>query len=225
MQQRFPAIGWFCLAILLAVAGVLLPAVAFGQAPPHSDPQIDPPRITEPRDDLPQSPSKLLGIPKDQVRGLDFLFGALKVAPDEESAKHVEARILALWSRTSSDTTVLLMQRAKVAMNAQQFDIALKLLDAVLKLHPDYIEGWSQRATLYYMQSDLQHSLEDIEQVLIREPRHFGALAGLGVIMQELGDDRRALDAFRKALAINPHLESVRDLVKTLTEKVEGRDI
>jgi tetratricopeptide (TPR) repeat protein len=224
MQQRFPATGWFCLAILLAVAGVLLPAVAFGQAPPHSGPQIAPPGVTEPRD-LPQSHSKLPGIPKDQVRGLDFLLGALKVAPDEESAKHVEARILALWSRTSSDTTVLLMQRAKVAMNARQFDIALKLLDAVLKLHPDYIEGWSQRATLYHMQNDFQHSLEDIEQVLIREPRHFGALAGLGVIMQELGDDRRALDAFRKALAINPHLESVRDLVKTLTEKVEGRDI
>ena len=95
----------------------------------------------------------------------------------------------------------------------------------MLKLHPDYIEGWSRRATLYYMQNDYQHSLEDIEQVLIREPRHFGALAGLGMIMQELGDDRRALDAFRKALAINPHLENVPDLVKTLTEKVEGRDI
>jgi len=117
------------------------------------------------------------------------------------------------------------MQRAKVAMHGQQFDIALKLLDAVLKLHPDYIEGWSQRATLYYVQNDYQRSLEDIEQVLVREPRHFGALAGLGMIMQGLGDDRRALDAFRKALAVNPHLENVRERVRTLTEKVEGRDI
>jgi tetratricopeptide (TPR) repeat protein len=224
MQQRFPAIGWFCLAILLAVAGALLPAVASAQAPPRSGPQITPPDNTEPKG-LPQPLSRRPGIPKDQAHGLDFLFGALKAAPDEESAKHVEAGILALWSRTSSDTTVLLMQRAKVAIDAQQLDIALKLLDAVLKLHPDYIEGWSQRATLYYMQNDYQHSLEDIEQVLIREPRHFGALAGLGMIMQELGDDRRALDAFRKALAINPYLENVRELVKTLTEKVEGRDI
>ena len=61
--------------------------------------------------------------------------------------------------------------------------------------------------------------------MLAREPRHFGALAGLGMIMQDLGDDKRALDAFRKALAINPHLERVPDLVKTLSEKVEGRDI
>jgi Tfp pilus assembly protein PilF len=75
------------------------------------------------------------------------------------------------------------------------------------------------------MQNDYTHSLQDIEQVLSREPRHFGALAGLGMIMQDLGDDRRALDAFRKALAVNPHLERVPELVKTLTEKVEGRDI
>jgi Tfp pilus assembly protein PilF len=75
------------------------------------------------------------------------------------------------------------------------------------------------------MQNDYTHSLEDIEQVLSREPRHFGALAGLGMIMQDLGDDRRALDAFRKALAVNPHLERVPELVKMLTEKVEGRDI
>jgi Tfp pilus assembly protein PilF len=75
------------------------------------------------------------------------------------------------------------------------------------------------------MQNDYQRSLEDIEQVLVREPRHFGALASLGMIMQDLGDDRRALDAYRKALAVNPHLENVRERVRTLTEKVEGRDI
>jgi tetratricopeptide (TPR) repeat protein len=198
--------------------------VASAQAPPRLLPHGAPPEATEPKD-LPPLSSKRPGIPKDQAHGLDFLFGALKAAPDEESARHVEAQILALWSRTSSDTTVLLMQRAKVAMHGQQFGIALKLLDAVLKLHPDYIEGWNQRATLHYMQNDYQRSLEDIEQVLVREPRHFGALAGLGMIMQDLGDDRRALDAYRKALAVNPHLENVRERVRTLTEKVEGRDI
>ena len=75
------------------------------------------------------------------------------------------------------------------------------------------------------MKNDYAHSLQDIEQVLVREPRHFGALAGLGMIMQDLGDEKRALDAFRKALAINPHLDKVPELVRTLSEKVEGRDI
>jgi tetratricopeptide (TPR) repeat protein len=174
---------------------------------------------------LPEAPGKLPKVGADKTRGLDFLFGALKAAPDEASAKHVEARIWAIWLQTPSDTTALLMTRAKTAMDAQQTDVALKLLDAVIKLRPDYVEGWNRRATLYYLKNDYARSLRDIEQVLVREPRHFGALAGLGMIMQDLGDDKRALDAFRKALAVNPHLEKVPELVKSLTEKVEGRDI
>src|SRR5207237_7021035 len=118
-----------------------------------------------------------------------------------------------------------LRRRAKTGMAAQQTDVALKLLDAVVKLRPDYVEGWNRRATLYYLKNDYARSLEDIRQVLIREPRHFGALAGLGMIMQDIGEEKRALEAFRKALAVNPHLEKVPELVKTLTEKVEGRDI
>jgi len=173
----------------------------------------------------PEAPAKLPNVGADRTRGLDFLFGALKAAPDEASAKHVEARIWALWMQTPSDTAALLMARAKAAMDSKQMDVALKLLDALVKLRPEYVEAWNRRATLYYLQNDYAHSLQDIEQVLSREPRHFGALAGLGMIMQDLGDDRRALDAFRKALAVNPHLERVPELVKTLTEKVEGRDI
>ena len=177
------------------------------------------------RKKLPEPPAKLPKVGADRTRGLDFLFGALKVAPDEASAKHVEARIWAQWLHTPSDTAALLMMRAKAAMDAQQMDVALKLLDALVKLRPDWVEAWNRRATLYYLQNDYGHSLQDIQQVLVREPRHFGALAGLGMIMQDLGDDKRALDAFRKALAVNPHLDKVPELVKTLSEKVEGRDI
>jgi tetratricopeptide (TPR) repeat protein len=174
---------------------------------------------------LPDAPSKLPKVGPDRTKGLDFLFGALKAAPDDASAKHVEARIWAIWLQTPSDTAALLMARAKAAMDAQQSDIALKLLDAIIKLRPDYVEAWNRRATLYYLKNDYANSLSDIQQVLAREPRHFGALAGLGMIMQDIGDDKRALEAFRKALAINPHLEKVPELVKTLSEKVEGRDI
>lgn len=224
MQPTTSSVGWLCLPMLLALAGTLTTTAVSAQSPPRNPPQATSPEATQPGGP-PRSPLRLPGNAKQTVRGLDFLFGALKAAPDEESARYVEARILALWSQASSDTISLLMQRVKVATDARQSDVALKLLDAVLKLRPDYIEGWSRRATLHYMRNDYQRSLEDIEQVLIREPRHFGALAGLGVIMQELGDDKRALDAFRKALAVNPHLEKVQELVKTLTEKVEGRDI
>jgi len=72
---------------------------------------------------------------------------------------------------------------------------------------------------------DRPGTLADLGEVLAREPRHFGALSGLGMILQELGDDKRALDAFRRALAVHPKLEKIPDMVKRLTEKVEGRDI
>jgi tetratricopeptide (TPR) repeat protein len=214
MAHRFPRT---CrTAILSAAILAALPVAASAQ-----DPRAVPKQQKKP----PEAPGKLPKVGADRNRGLDFLFGALKAAPDEASAKHVEARIWALWLQTPSDTAALLMTRAKAAMEAQQVDVALKLLDAVVRLRPDYIEAWNRRATLYYLKNDYTHSLEDIEQVLVREPRHFGALAGLGMIMQDIGDEKRALEAFRKALAINPHLEKVPELVKQLTEKIEGRDI
>jgi tetratricopeptide (TPR) repeat protein len=212
MFTRFPVGRNGRLAILLAAIVAAAPAASFAQDPSS-------------RKKLPDAPAKLPRVPADKTRGLDFLFGALKAAPDEASAKHVEARIWAIWLQTPSDTVALLMTRAKTAMEAPNSDVALKLLDSVVKLRPDYVEGWNRRATLYYLRNDYAHSLADIEQVLAREPRHFGALAGLGMIMQDLGDDKRALDAFRRALAVNPHLEKVPELVKTLSEKVEGRDI
>ena len=206
----------FIQAVLLTAALILAPALAVA-AP-------DAPNGAKSRK-LPEAPGKLPKVGADRTKGLDFLFGALKAAPDEDSAKHVEARIWALWMQTPSDTAALLMVRAKAAMDAQKMDVALKLLDAVVKLRPDYVEAWNRGATGYYLQNDYTRSLKDIEQVLVREPRHFGALAGLGMIMQDLGDDKRALDAFRKALAVNPYLDKVPELVKTLSEKVEGRDI
>jgi tetratricopeptide (TPR) repeat protein len=205
------------LASVLAAACIAGPALAQQRAQDKTPP-------TEQKK-LPEPPEKLPRIGADRTRGLDFLFGALKAAPDQASAKHVEGRIWALWTQTPSDTTMLLMTRAKTAIEKKQPDVALKLLDKVVKLKPDYVEGWNRRATIYYLQNEYAKSMSDIREVLVREPRHFGALAGLGMIMQELGDDKRALDAFRKALEINPYLEKLPDMVKTLTEKVDGRPI
>ena len=213
MTARFWSTRSFRLAVVLAAMSFTVPALAQDG---HKGP---PPKQKK----LPEAPAKLPKV--DRSKNLDFLFGALKAAPDEASAKHVEARIWAIWLQTPSDTAALLMARSKAAVDAQKVDVAIKLLDSLIKLRPDYIEAWNRRATLYYMQNDYGRSLADIQQVLTREPRHFGALAGLGMIMQELGDEKRALDAYRKALAVNPHLDKVPEQVKALTEKVEGRDI
>jgi tetratricopeptide (TPR) repeat protein len=159
------------------------------------------------------------------THNLDFLFGALKVAPDDVTAKAIEERIWAQWAHTRSDTTTLLMTRAQAAIEAKDFDLAIKLLDAVIKIRPKYVEAWNRRATIYYLQKDYGRAISDIRQVLKREPRHFGALSGLGMMLQDIGDDKQALEVYRRALAVYPRLQRIPELVKTLQQKVEGRDI
>jgi tetratricopeptide (TPR) repeat protein len=173
----------------------------------------------EPPDKLPHAQKG------DPTRNLDFLFEALKIAPDEATAKAIEQRIWALWFVSKSDTANLLMTRVRAAVEAKDLDLALKLLNSLVKIRPDYVEAWNRRATIYFMKNEYGKSIADIREVLRREPRHFGALSGLGLILQEIGDDRRALEAFRRAVELYPRIERIPDLVKTLREKVEGRDI
>jgi tetratricopeptide (TPR) repeat protein len=207
------------LAVVLAAA-LAFPALGGAVAQP-SAPQLQPEQRgwAETPDKLPKAPRG------DRFKNLDFLFEALKAAPDADAAKLVEGRIWALWMASGSDTTDLLMSRVKKATDDKDTRLAVRLLDAVIDLNPNYVEAWNRRATIHFANKDYGKSLADIRQVLAREPRHFGALTGLGVIMQEFNEDKLALQAFRKALAVNPHLSKVPDFVKSLTEKVEGRDI
>ena len=123
------------------------------------------------------------------------------------------------------NTCDLLIGRVQAATEQKDFELAIKLLNAVIELKPSYTQAWNRRATMYFLQKDYGHALTDIREVLVREPRHFGALAGLGLILEEFGDDKDALKAYRRALAIDPRLEHVGEAVKNLREKVEGRDI
>lgn len=198
------------LAALLCAIALAGPAVAQDRKPDQDE------RFAQPPDKLPK-------VPRGQ--DIEFLFGALKAAPNAQAAKAVEGRIWALWMISPSDTATLLMTRVRTAVEAKNLDLAVQLLDAIVVLRPDYIEAWNRRATIHYMRKDFTRSLDDIRQTLAREPRHFGALAGLGLIMQELGEDKRALDVYRKAIEVNPHMPKIPDLIKSLTEKVEGRDI
>ena len=176
--------------------------------------------LVAPPSDVPKVPPRA-----DRTRNLEFLLGALKVAPDDTSAKAIEDRIWALWMVSGSDTVDVLMSRVKEASDAENYTLAIRLLDAVIEIDPDFVEAWNRRATIFFLKKDYSSSLADIMHVLAQEPRHFGALAGLGTILEEVGDDRHALDAYRKALAVHPHLKGVAEHVKSLTDKVEGRDI
>jgi tetratricopeptide (TPR) repeat protein len=216
MNRRLPTIA-------LALAAVLVVGSAFAQQQP---PQLPGPQEPPGKKDLVEPPSELPKLRRGaRLHNLDFLFGALKVAPDEASAKNIEDRIWALWLASGSDTCNLLMSRVKAAIDAENYDLAVRLLDAIIEIRPKYIEAWNRRATVFFLKRDYGSALIDLRQVLAREPRHFGALTGLGAIMQDIGDEKAALEAYRRALAIDPHLKGVADKVKTLTDKVEGRPI
>jgi tetratricopeptide (TPR) repeat protein len=195
------------------------PSAAFAGPSPAQEVNPEPPKPIEPPSTLPRAQRG------DKKQNLDRLFEALKVAPDDESAKFVENRIWAIWLASPSDTANLLMGRVKTALDAKDHDLAIRLLDAIIDIKPDFVEAWNRRATVYYTKKDYGRAIADIREVLAREPRHFGALSGLGIILQETGDEKRALDAFRRALAIHPKLERIPDLVKRLSDKIEGRGI
>jgi tetratricopeptide (TPR) repeat protein len=210
----------------IRIGRALLPAV-FAAAAVLPAELLSPPALAQSSHEFVQPPGDLPHVQQhgDRTLSLDRLFEALKVAPDDESAKYVENRIWSMWIATDSDTTTLLMSRVKTAVDAKDVDLGIKLLSAIIEIKPDYLEAWNRRATLYYTKKDFDRSLADIHEVLKREPRHFGALSGLGMILQEIGDDKGALEAFRRALAVHPRLEHIQDLVKQRTEKVEGRNI
>jgi len=161
----------------------------------------------------------------DRAARLDTLYQALVKAPNQAIAKIVEAKIEALNLQSGSATADLLMVRARSMIEAKESKLAFELLDSIIEIAPDFAEARAQRATLYYVTKNIPAALADLRMVLAHEPRHYGALTGLGVILQEIGENKRALEAFRRALAIDPYLDAVPDMVKKLEVEVEGRDI
>lgn len=156
---------------------------------------------------------------------LEELFERLQSTTDALEARQLEADIWRLWMRSGSDTLDLLMSRGNQAMAAGEYEVALEVFTAIVELDPEFAEGWNKRATLYYLMGAFQASVVDIQHTLGLEPRHFGALSGLGMIYSALEDDERALKAYRKALEANPHLAGARAAVIRLRKKLKGEGI
>lgn len=158
-------------------------------------------------------------------RALDELFRHLGAASDPEEAKGFAEAIQRIWMRSQSDTADLVMQRATMASGAKNYPLALTLLDRLVALEPNWAEAWNQRATVRFLSGDFDGAMADIDKVMKLEPRHFGALTGMGVILQHAGLDKRALEVFNKALQIYPAQPDLKDTVDKLSLDVNGRDI
>jgi tetratricopeptide (TPR) repeat protein len=132
------------------------------------------------------------------------------------AAEDVEEEIWLLWMHYPHHRAAEALDKAASDIAAQRYDIAETRLDRLLRACPDYAEAWNKRATLYYLQQRDVESVRDIHRTLELEPRHFGALSGLGEICLSAGDADSALFVFQAALRVNPHLASVREEVDRL---------
>ncbi len=140
-------------------------------------------------------------------------------------AQRLEREIWAEWSKSGSPSMDLLLERGRTAMQAGDLPAAIEHLTALTDHAPDFAEGWNALAMAYFQAGDYGPAGEDIGRTLTLNPRHFGALSGLGAILEELGDEERALAAYKAALELNPQLTSVKASVERLETAAAGQKL
>lgn len=159
-----------------------------------------------------------------QTDTLDDLFTRLKDA-DAGASGRIEREIWSEWSKSGSPAMDLLLKRGRDAMAAGNVKLAIEHFTALIDHAPDFAEGWNARATAYFQAGQYGPSVADIAQVLRLNPRHFGALSGFGLILEETGRDAEAMEVYRGALAVHPHLEGVLQSIARLEAKAVGQEL
>ncbi|MBI3707302.1 MAG: tetratricopeptide repeat protein [Proteobacteria bacterium] len=156
---------------------------------------------------------------------LDGLFARLQATRDGVEAQVVEQMIWKIWTEIDDPASDSLMRIGLEAMQGGDLPGALALFDAVTARSPNFAEGWNKRATVFYLLGAYDASAKDVERTLALEPRHFGALAGLGLINVAREHQTEALNAFEQALKINPHMPGVKANIESLKKNKRDKDI
>lgn len=200
---RLRAAGLSWLAGVLLMAGGLLAGPAAAQSSEDERP----------------APRSAVDMP------MDLLFDRLAASPSRRAATPFEAEILRRFHNSGSDTADLLLKWSAEAVNDKEYGVALDLLDRLIILQPDFAEAWNKRATVHFVNEDFGKALSDLRRTLALEPRHFGALSGLGVILREVDRTETAIAVLRQALAVHPHMEDAKELLDKLEAQQAGHDI
>jgi len=168
----------------------------------------------------------VLSMPSAEARQddprLKDLFAELKTATSSFEARVIETKVWKIWIENGDPRIDALMDRGMNAMSVDDTETALAAFSEVVRLDDSFAEGFNKRATVEFMRHDFAASVADIERTLALEPRHFGALAGLGQVFLAMNDKPAALKAFEAALAIDPRLESVQKAVTELKQQLQG---
>jgi tetratricopeptide (TPR) repeat protein len=157
-----------------------------------------------------------------QMGDSNALVSSLKDA-DTSVGSAANAALWEIWARANDKATDKLYQKGVAQMSAGQSLEAITTFSQIIRLKPDFAEAWNKRATVYYFVGDLQKSLADCDEVMKRNPNHFGALSGYGQIYAQMGDLDQALRYFEKAYAINPTMLGVAQIIKDL-RKLQERE-
>lgn len=196
-------------ASLIVAAALTVAAPAFAQQLQQRQPQAQ---------QTPRTPQQI-------AAQVEQLFQQLGDAPDPNQASRIEQTLVRTLAQSGSPTADLLLQRATEALNKGDQETALNTLNSLVKLAPNFAEAWNRRATLYFLMGNLEASLSDCQKVLTLEPRHFGALVGMGqiyVILNKRDDAKRAL---QRALAAHPHLAGAKTLLEAVDKMDGGREL
>jgi tetratricopeptide (TPR) repeat protein len=203
--------AWAMVPVALLLA--LPAALAAAQQPPA-------PLGAQSEDSEPSIPDA-----SDRAAALDRLFEMLREAASPEIGRGIEQVIWSIWLESDNEDANQRVSRAILSMQAGDYPSARVHLDEAIAIEPDFAEAWNKRATVYFLEGDYAHSLEDIDVVLELEPRHFGALSGLGMILEILGRKEDALLAFRRTLEVHPQLPAVQQRVEALSLELEGIEL
>jgi len=236
----------FTPAALAIVAAVLLlvgrSTGALAQSPPQQTPAIpehptpkdhptprnkdgSPPAMSPPAAQGKHGSAALPKTPEERERALSDLYALLATADDEDSAKAIAEAIERIWLHSGSATIDLLMERSMKAVSEKNQDLALKLLDQIVELAPDFTEAWNRRAYVHFLRSEIELALGDLRRALALDPNHFKALDGLGQILREIGQKKAALQAFKQLLEVHPYWSGAQQVVDELEREVEGQGI
>lgn len=156
---------------------------------------------------------------------LNGLFNRLQEAPNAFQSSVIEQQIWMIWTEGPNDEADALMSRGMRAMRLGEWTLAVRLFDELVEKEPEFAEAWNKRATVHYVLGNYSKSMADIEQTLKLEPRHFGALGGLGSIFARLDQPAAAIRVFKQVLELYPHSQSSRESIEVLEEELRERTI
>ncbi len=191
----------------------------------HAD-EVPPPRSVE---ETKQNKLELGDLPVikplDRPEMLAQLYEDLGAARNIHTAEPIIEAIEGLWASSGSDTVDLLMSRAAQFATEAEIELSLAILDAVVDIAPEEAEAWYLRAKVNVLKGKPERALVDLRRTLNLDPKHYRAINDLGLVLERLGAQKEALEAYRRALAVNPFMEDAREGVEALAREVEGQDI